>query len=150
MSPSPVPSSPPALPAPTHDLSPLYPDNLSPDDIACARAHVELAIARGLAPVPRPDEHGEMPRTVDMYWKKLRQSRRKAQATAYIELYNDASEQLRRARLAANHPTDCDGCADCLPDVANEWLKTKPHDPLHPSGKCPDCDLWFDLLTTPR
>jgi hypothetical protein len=145
----PLPSAEPseAASAARRDWSPLYPDNLSPDDIAIGRAHVELAIKLGRAPEPRPDADGNMPTAVNRHWKKLRFSRRRAQATAYMELYNEALEQLRKARLAG-HAADCEGCADCRADVDAEWLKTAPHEPIHPPGKCADCDLWFELLTT--
>ncbi|MCU1276611.1 MAG: hypothetical protein JWM53_157 [bacterium] len=153
-------------------IAPLYPDNLSPDDIACGRAHVELAIRNGLAPLPAPAPDGAMPAKVRMHWSKLKAARRKAQATAYLELYTEACElpKLRRLRPDApptatyrelveleraersrarwrRHRDDCAGCPDCRHDRAWQLLDVRPHEPLCPAGLCPDCDLAFELFT---
>lgn len=155
------------------DLAPLYPDNLSPDDIACARAHVELAIRRGDLAAPEPDPAGEMPARVRMHWKKLKASRRKAQAAAYMEIFVEACElpKLRRLRPHApptatyrelveleradrararwrRHRDDCAGCPDCRHDCAAQLLDVGPaHEPLCSAGHCADCDWAFELFT---
>lgn len=158
-------------------IAPLYPDNLSPDDIACGRVHVELAIRAGLAPEPVPGPDGEMPAKVRMHWLKLKCSRRKAQAAAYMEIFTEARElpklralrpgapptatyrellELERADRARarwrRHRDDCQGCPDCRHDCVSQLLDlSPPHEPLCPAGLCPDCDWAFELFTmTPR
>lgn len=151
--------------------SPLYPDNLSPDDVAYGRVHVELLIASREAPAPVPDERGEMPFKVRAYWRKLKAARRKSWATAYMTMFTEAQQlaKLRTLRPDAppdatyrqlvelerddrersrrrRHRVDCKGCFDCQHDHYADVLGAEAHEPLCRAGLCPDCDLAFELV----